>query len=434
MTTTEAITQRLLALHPKKMDLSLDRLNRLLAQLDHPERRLPPVIHVAGTNGKGSTIAFMRAMLEAAGKRVHVYASPHLVHFKERFRLAGQFVEEQMLNDTLERVERINDGQQITFFEITTAVAFELFTQVDADYVLLETGLGGRLDSTNVVPNPLGCVITPISIDHVQFLGDTVEKIAFEKAGILKAGAKAVFSRQPHDAMDVLEKRAAELSITPFICGQDFDGYPERDRFVYQDTEGLEDLPTPRLIGIHQFENATTAIAALKHFGTGVSSEEIAKGLQSVIWPARMQPLPGLLQDKLAQGSDLWLDGGHNVAGAQVLAQGLGDMNDKQSRPLTLILGMLGNKDVEGYLSCFEGLAKKVITVPVPADDLTTNAGTSPEDLAELAIQHGFAATHAPSVQDALQLVSRDEPQRVVICGSLYLAGDVLAQNKTPPQ
>lgn len=433
MTRTDEITQRLLALHPKKMDLSLERLMRLLEQLGHPEKRLPPVIHVAGTNGKGSTIAFMRAMLEAAGKRVHVYVSPHLTHFNERFRLAGSLVDETRLNEALERIERINDGQTITFFEITTAVAFVLFSEVDADYVLLETGLGGRLDSTNVVENPLGCVITPISIDHIQFLGDTIEKIAFEKAGILKPGAKAVFSRQPHDAMDVLEKRAAELGIVPFICGQDFDGYPERNRFVYQDLDGLEDLPSPRLHGIHQYENASTAIAALKHFGTGTNSEAIAAGVQNVVWPARMQPLPGLLQNMLAVGSDLWLDGGHNLAGAQVLAQALGDLNERQSRPLTLILGMLGNKDVEGYLNCFKGLAKRVITVPVPADDLTTNAGTLPEVLAELAIKHGFAATHTQSVQDALKLVARDESQRVVICGSLYLAGDVLGQNKTPP-
>lgn len=406
----------------------------MLGELDHPQKRLPPVIHVAGTNGKGSTIAFMRAILEAAGKRVHVYSSPHLTRFHERFRLAGKFVSSKRLNETLERVERINAGQSITFFEITTAVAFDLFTQVDADYVLLETGLGGRLDCTNVVPHPLGCVITPISIDHVQFLGDTIEKIAFEKAGILKKGTKAVFSRQAHGAMQVLEKRAAELNITPFICGQDFDGYPERDRFVYSDLDGLDDLPKPSLVGIHQFENATTAIAALKHFGTGVSTEDIANGVQNVRWPARMQPLPGLLQDMLAKGSDLWLDGGHNVAGAQVLAQALGDLNERQSRPLTLVLGMLSNKDVKGYLSCFEGLAKNIITVPVPGDDMTTNSGSLPQDLAELAIQHGFAATHTQSVRDALKLVSRNEPQRVVICGSLYLAGDVLAENKTPPE
>ena len=434
MTRTDQITQRLLALHPKKMDLSLGRLTRLLGELDNPEKRLPPVIHVAGTNGKGSTIAFMRAILEAAGKRVHVYSSPHLTRFHERFRLAGKFVSSRPLNETLERVERVNAGQAVTFFEITTAVAFDLFAQVDADYVLLETGLGGRMDSTNVVPNPLGCVITPVSIDHVQFLGDTIEKIAFEKAGIMKKGAKAVFSRQTHDALAVLEKRAAELDIAPYVCGQDFDGYPERDRFVYSDLDGLDDLPKPFLHGIHQFENATTAIAALKHFNTGVSAEAIAKGVQNVRWPARMQPLPGLLQDILADGSDLWLDGGHNVAGAQVLAQALGDLNERQSRPLTLVLGMLGNKDVEGYLRCFEGLAKNIIAVPVPEDDMTTNAGSSPQDLAELAIRQGFAATHAQSVTEALKIVSRGEAQRVVICGSLYLAGDVLAENKTPPQ
>lgn len=433
MTRTEQITKRLLALHPKKMDLSLERLNRLLGEMGNPERQLPPVIHVAGTNGKGSTITFMRAMLEAAGKRVHVYTSPHLCRFHERFRLAGKLVSSQRLNATLEKVERINAGKQITFFEITTAVAFDLFCQVDADYVLLETGLGGRLDSTNVVPNPLGCVITPISIDHVEFLGDTLEKIAFEKAGILKPGAKAVFSRQHSDALHVLEERAASLGITPFIGGQDFDGYPERDRYVYQDINGLEDLPQPRMKGHHQFENATTAIAALKHFGIEISSSHIAQGIENAQWPARMQPLPGLLQDKLIAQSDLWLDGGHNVAGGAVLAQGLSDLNDRQSRPLTLILGMLANKDVRGYLSHFQGLARSVIAIPVPGDDLTTNAGNDPQSLVDIALDMGFAATKANDVFEALKCVPRDEPQRVVICGSLYLSGEILKLNKTMP-
>ena len=434
MTRTEEITQRLLALHPKKLDLSLDRLRRLLAIMGNPEQKLPPVIHVAGTNGKGSTIAFMRSILEAAGKKVHVYTSPHLCRFHERFRLAGKLVSSERLNASMERIEKINAGETITFFEITTAVAFDLFSQVDADYVLLETGLGGRLDSTNVVPNPLGCVITPISIDHVQFLGDTVDKIAFEKAGILKPGTKAVFARQPSDALAVLEEQAAKHGIVPFVGGQDFDGYPERDRFVYQDTNGLEDLPQPRLKGHHQFENATTAIAALKHIGADISSEDIANGIQNAAWPARMQPLPGLLEDKLVEGSELWLDGGHNVAGAQVLAQGLGDLNDKKSRPLTLILGILANKDVKGYLQSFKGLARSIITIPVPEDDLTTNAGSAPSDVAEIAAREGFAATAAQNLEAALDMVPRDEPQRVVICGSLYLAGDVLMQNKTPPE
>jgi len=423
-----------MALHPKKMDLSLGRLERLLNQMDNPERRLPPVIHVAGTNGKGSTIAFMRSILEAAGKKVHVYTSPHLSRFNERFRLAGKLVTDERLSETLERIEKLNDGQPITFFELTTAAAFDLFTQVEADYVLLETGLGGRMDSTNVIPAPLGCVITPISIDHVQFLGNTIELIAFEKAGIMKPGTKAVFSRQKHAAMDVLEKRAAQLGITPFVGGQDFDGYPERDRFTYHDLNGLEDLSAPGLKGIHQFENATTAIAALKHFGVELTTDAISKGVAGTQWPARMMPLPGLLQNSLAPHSDLWLDGGHNVAGAQVLAQGLGDLNQRQSRPLTLILGMLANKDVEGYLRCFQGLAKNIIAIPVPADDMTTNAGSSPETLSEIAANQGFASTYASDVKSALQLVRRDAPQRVVICGSLYLAGDILLENKTPPQ
>lgn len=434
MTETEQIIKRLMALHPKKMDLSLGRIERLLDQAGNPHDRLPPVIHVAGTNGKGSTIAFMRAILEAMGKRVHVYISPHLSRFHERFRLAGELVSSERLNETMERLERINAGQPITFFELTTVVAFDLFTQVEADVVLLETGLGGRLDSTNVVKQPFGTVITPISIDHVQFLGDTIEKIAFEKAGIMKAGAKAVFARQMHDAMGVLERRAMELGITPFVGGQDFDGYAENGRFVYQDTQGLEDLPTPNLRGHYQLSNAATAIAALRHFGLNPTSEAMETGLRTVTWPARFSPLKGELNQYLPPESELWLDGGHNVDGAKVLAQGLADLNEKSSRPLTLVLGMLANKDIRGYLAAFDGLAHRIITVPVPDDDLATNAGSTPEGLAQTAGELGFAATPAHSIVEALQAVSRDGPQRVVICGSLYLAGDVLLQNKTPPQ
>lgn len=434
MTNTDQIIARLMALHPKKMDLSLDRIERLLAEAGAPHDRLPPVIHVAGTNGKGSTIAFMRAILEAMGKRVHVYTSPHLSRFNERFRLAGELVSDDRLNDTMERLEHINNGQQITFFELTTVVAFDLFTQVDADVVLLETGLGGRLDTTNVIKHPVGTVITPISIDHVQFLGDTIEQIAFEKAGILKKGAKAVFSRQMHDALGVLEQRATALGITPIIGGQDFDGFGEHGRFVYQDTMGLEDLPLPALRGHHQLGNAATAIAALRHFEFNPDSEALAEGMRAVTWPARFSPLNGALNQYLPPKSDLWLDGGHNVDGAQVLAQGLGDLNEKSSRPLTLILGMLANKDIRGYLAAFDGLAHRIITVPVPGDDLATNAGSTPESLAQTAAELGFNAIPAQSIVDALKHVSRDGPQRVVICGSLYLAGDVLLQNKTPPQ
>nr|WP_255768793.1 folylpolyglutamate synthase/dihydrofolate synthase family protein [Maritalea mediterranea] len=423
-----------MALHPKKIDLSLGRIERLLDDAGNPHDRLPPVIHVAGTNGKGSVIAFMRAILEAMGKRVHVYISPHLSRFHERFRLAGELVSSERLNATMERIERINAGKQITFFELTTVVAFDLFTQVEADVVLLETGLGGRLDSTNVVKQPFGTVITPISFDHVQFLGDTIEKIAFEKAGILKAGSKAVFARQMHDAMGVLEQRALELGITPFIGGQDFDGFEERGRFVYQDIDGLEDLPLPALRGHHQLGNAATAIAALRHFGLNPGSDALADGMRNVVWPARFSPLKGELNQYLPPESELWLDGGHNVDGAKVLAQGLGDLNEKSSRPLTLVLGMLANKDIRGYLAAFDGLAHRIITVPVPGDDLATNAGSTPEGLAQTAGELGFDATPAHNIVEALKMVSRDGPQRVVICGSLYLAGDVLLQNKTPPQ
>jgi len=291
MSRTDAILKRLTTLYPKFMDLGLDRQWRLLAQLGNPQDRLPPVIHVAGTNAKGSTIAYLRAMLEAAGKRVHVYTSPHLVRFNERVRLAGKLVSTRRINDALEEVERINAGQPITQFEITTSAALKLFAETPADYLLLEVGLGGDFDSTNVINHPLGTIITPVDFDHQRWLGYSIAEIASHKAGILKRGAPAVIGRQRDEGLAAIERVAARLRVTPFVQGRDYDSYAQDGRLIYQDEAGLIDLPPPALIGHHQFDNAGIAIAAVRHFNLPVSEAEIAAGLRSVIWPARIQPL-----------------------------------------------------------------------------------------------------------------------------------------------
>ncbi len=313
MSRTDAILTRLLSLHPKLIDLNLSRIERLLADLGNPHERLPPVIHVAGTNGKGSTVAYLRAFLEAAGKRVHVYTSPHLVNFRDR--IAGTIVSNRALNAALETCERVNAGQPITYFEITTAAAFLLFAETPADFLLLEVGLGGRVDATNVVARPLGTIITPVSIDHIEYLGTTVGQIAHEKAGILKRGSRAVVGIQTEAGLDAILADARKLGVTPLVARQDFDGFEQNGRLVYQDEDGLLDLPRPRLAGPHQFDNATLAIAATRHFGLPVAEQHIAVGLRSVDWPARLMPLRGRLNALLAPGQELWLDGGHNEAG-----------------------------------------------------------------------------------------------------------------------
>ncbi|HEY9216212.1 MAG TPA: folylpolyglutamate synthase/dihydrofolate synthase family protein, partial [Ancylobacter sp.] len=325
----DAIFERLLALHPKLIDLSLDRVWRLLGRLGHPERRLPPVIHVAGTNGKGSTVAFMRAVLEASGKRVHVYTSPHLVRFNERIRLAGRLVDDAALTDALARAEVANQGEPITFFEITTAAAFLLFSEVPADILLLEVGLGGRLDATNVIETPLATIITPVSIDHVDFLGDTIALIAAEKAGILKRGVPAVLGRQPPDALRVIERQAARLGVPLHIIGEDVQAYEEAGRLIVSDEDGLLDLPRPRLVGPHQIENAGLAVAALRVAGLGLTSTDFEQGVRAAEWPARLQRLGwGPLTVRAPQGVDIWLDGGHNEAGGKALAAALADIED----------------------------------------------------------------------------------------------------------
>lgn len=429
MSRTDAILKRLLTLHPKLIDLELGRTERLLEALGRPQDRLPPVIHVAGTNGKGSTVAYLRAMLEASGKRVHVYTSPHLVAFRERIRLAGTLVSARRLNQALEICEAANKGQPITFFEITTVAAFLLFSQVKADYLLLETGLGGRFDTTNVIPRPLGAVITPISMDHTQFLGETLGEIASAKAGILKRGARAVIARQPEEAMAVIEAEAQGLDVMPFVAGQDFDGFVQRGRLVYQDDTGLLDLPLPALYGAHQIDNAALAVAAIRHLDLPVAEADIAQGLRSAVWPARLTPLRGALTAHISEGQELWLDGGHNAAGAQALAAALDEMNRQRPAPLVLICGMMASKDAARFFAAFSGKAQQVFAVPIPGESGALKAG----ELAPHARAQGLDVTIARSVPDALSRAAEVPGARIVICGSLYLAGSVLAQNKTPP-
>jgi dihydrofolate synthase / folylpolyglutamate synthase len=433
-----AIQSRLLALHPKRIDLSLERIERLLAALGHPQLRLPPVIHVAGTNGKGSTIAFMRAILEAAGQRVHVYTSPNLVHLNERFRIAqggsgGKFVGDDELAEVLAECEAKNAGAPITVFEMETAAAFLLFARHPADFVLLEVGLGGRLDATNVVDKPLAAVITRIALDHRDFLGDTIEAIAAEKAGILKAGAPAVVVGQAREALAVIERQAARVKAPLAIAGEDWTATEERGRLVYQDADGLFDLPAPRLYGRHQFENAGAAVAALRVADLKLPAAAFEAGMIRVDWPARMQRLSqGRLACLLPPESELWLDGGHNVDGGRAIAAALADLEERVSRPLVLIVGMLSTKDSAGFLRNFSGLARRVITVPIHQHNALPAAA-----LADIARGIGIPAIDRDDIVSALAVTGKLElapAPRVLITGSLYLAGEVLAANGTPPE
>ena len=428
MSRTDAILARLSQLHPKLIDLSLDRMLPLLEKLGNPQDRMPPVIHVAGTNAKGSTIAFLRAFLEAAGKKVHVYNSPHLVRFNERIRLAGALVETPRLDAALEEVEAINNGDPITFFEVTTVTAFKLFAETPADYLLLETGMGGTYDTTNVVKHPLGTIITPVDYDHQGFLGNTLAEIASNKAGILKRGAKAVMGLQQDEARKVLDRAAQRLGIRPVWQGEDFHGAEQDGRLVYADEAGLLDLPPPALVGAHQFDNAALAIAACRHFGLPVDEAALAEGLRRVTWPARMQPIrQGKLRALLPAGHELWLDGGHNAHGAAALARAIAAM---PQRPLVLIMGMMNTRAPEDFLAPFRDLHPAEIHALTILGEANAHDG---EEIAARARAMGFAAKAQASVMTALEAAAKIENARVLICGSLYLAGDVLAQNGTQP-
>jgi dihydrofolate synthase/folylpolyglutamate synthase len=433
----DAIMARLVALHPKRIDLSLDRMERICAALGHPERRLPPVIHVAGTNGKGSTIAFMRAILEAAGKRVHVYTSPNLVRINERFRLGqeggGHLVDDGELADALTECEAKNGDAPITVFEMETAAGLLLFARHPADVLLLEVGLGGRLDATNVVERPIATVITRLSLDHRDFLGDTLAAIAAEKAGILKRDVPAVSVSQQRDALAVIERQAARMHAPLSIAGEDWTATEERGRLVYQDNMGLLDLPAPRLYGRHQYENAGAAIAALRVSGLKLPSAAFESGMTRVEWPARMQRLAsGKLAALVPAEGELWLDGGHNADGGQAIAAALADLEERVPRPLVLIVGMLSTKDSAGFLKNFSGLARKVITVAIHQDKTVPAA-----QLAEVAAGVGIPALARDSLESAIAAAGKLELEpapRILITGSLYLAGEVLAANGTPPQ
>ena len=428
---SDLVLERLTRLHPKIIDLVLDRVVQLLARVGHPERRLPPVVHVAGTNGKGSVIAYLRAMLEADGRRVHVYTSPHLVRFHERIRIASTLIAEDELLALLEECETANGGTPITFFEITTVAAFLAFARVPADLLLLEVGLGGEFDATNVIEQPRACVVTPISYDHMHYLGSSLAEIAKAKAGILKPGRPAVVGPQPAEAMAVIEARAAALGCPLHRQGREWDSWRDGDRLVYRDGRGTTEWPLPGLLGEHQIDNAGIALATLSLLGDiRVGDAAVARGLTAVVWPARLQRLTrGPLVEHLPAGWEVWLDGAHNEAGGQVLGRQVAAW--RRERPdltVHLVFGMLSTHDPETFLRPLAGLAEGLRAVAIGgAHQTLSNA-----DAAAAARLAGFPeAAEADDVLAAAQSLAATHPRpaRLLICGSLYLAGEVLAEN-----
>jgi dihydrofolate synthase/folylpolyglutamate synthase len=411
---SDLLLERMTRLHPKVIDLTLDRVERLCAALGHPEARLPPVVHVAGTNGKGSTVAMLRAGLEGAGASCHVYTSPHLARFHERIRLAGRLIDEDHLTAVLDRCMAANGEAPITFFEVTTCAAFLAFAETPADWTLLEVGMGGRLDATNVVAQPQLCVITPVDMDHEQYLGDTIAKIAAEKAGIVKPGVPVVAARQHPAAMAVIAERAAQMGAPLWAWGQHFHAEAQGGRLVYQDERGLLDLPLPNLPGPHQIVNAGTALAALRALGAGEPEAAVARAE----WPARMQRLRGRLA-ALAAPAELWLDGGHNPSAGAAIAATLGAW---PPRPTHIVCGMLNTKDIAGFLRPLGTVAERLWAVSIPGEKNTLPA----EETAAHALRVGLAAEVAPSVEAAVRAALAAGAGRVLICGSLYLAGHVL--------
>jgi dihydrofolate synthase/folylpolyglutamate synthase len=422
----DAALERLRGLHPKAIDLSLGRILRLLEALGRPQDRLPPTIHVAGTNGKGSTCAFLRAIGEGAGLRVHVLTSPHLVRFAERIRLAGTLITDEALAEILARVEHANAGQPITFFEIVTAAAFLAFAETPADLLVLEVGLGGRFDATNVIDQPAVSVIAPVDYDHKEFLGEDLAGIAGEKAGIIKAGRPVVSARQQPVAEAVIERQALRLGAPLTVIGRDIDAWIDHGRLLYQHGEGLMDLPPPALVGAHQVDNAGLAIAAALALGDPrIDEAAIARGMIAARWPARMQRLtagPYGARAK-AHGADLWLDGGHNPHGARAAAQAMAELA-RDGRPVALVAGMLANKDAAGVFAAFRDLDPQVFAVGFDAA-----AAAGAEQTAQAARAAGLRAQPAADIPQAVAraLASAEPAPHVLILGSLYLAGEVLA-------
>lgn len=438
MADIEAMLASLQALHPRVIDLSLERVEDLLERLGRPQDRLAPVLHVAGTNGKGSTVAFLRAMLEAAGHRVHAYTSPHLVRFNERIRIGaaggGRLVEDAALAKAIAHVQAVNDGRPVTYFEAMTAIALHLFAENPADFCLLEVGLGGRFDATNVIDAPLAAVISSISHDHADFLGDDIAGIALEKAGILKPGRPGIVGPQDEYVMEMLAIEAEAAGASLFKYGEEWTVATERGRMVYQDEDGLLDLPVPKMFGDHQIANAGLAIATLRAAGIDIERAALETGVTGTHWPARLQRLTtGPLVDRLPPDSEVWLDGGHNPAAALALSSVMGQLEERMPRPLVLITGMLSTKDPEGFFLPFDGLVRHVLTVPI----LDSTAGIAPADLAETAMACGLPARAADGLGDALDAIcdmfSGEQAPRVLICGSLYLAGQMLRENGPLP-
>ncbi|MDB4188306.1 MAG: folylpolyglutamate synthase/dihydrofolate synthase family protein [Amylibacter sp.] len=418
---SDTILERLMTLHPKIIDLTLDRMTRLLDLLGSPEKALPPVIHIAGTNGKGSTQAMIRAGLEASGDICHAYTSPHLARFHERIFLAGKTIAEQDLANYLSKCEKVNGKISITYFEITTCAALLAFSQNKADYTLLEVGLGGRLDATNVIEDPKITVITPISIDHQQYLGNTLSEIAFEKAGILKRNCFAIIGPQEDEALNVIEARALEVGATCKIYGQHWHVWEENGRLIFQDENGLLDLPLPKLIGAHQVQNAGIALATLRYLGKDSSSYDGA--MLNADWPARMQKLKNGPLITLAPDAEIWLDGGHNKAAGHALSEAISRL---QSRKLFLIVGMLNTKDVMGYMQPLLNKSSDLYGVSIPGEAATMSA----QETVDIAKDVGFKAIVSENVESAIKdIVKYDHNARILICGSLYLAGNILKEN-----
>ncbi len=417
------------ALHPAEIDLTLDRLVRLLSRLGNPHQKLPPVFHVAGTNGKGSTVAFLRACIEASGKRVHVYTSPHLIRFNERIRVAGQVIEDEPLAELLREILAKNGGQPITFFELTTALAFLAFARAPADACIVEVGLGGRMDATNVIASPVVTGIAQLGLDHQQWLGDTILDIAREKAGIAKRGVPLVISRYPKPVTARIAEVAGVAGAALQIRGDDWDAALYEGALHYRDAAGRVTLPLPRLAGAHQLDNAALAVAMLRaQTAVAVNEGALRAGMGWAEWPARLQRLDhGPLTARLPANSELWVDGGHNPAAGRALADNFTKGTNTTGLPLHIILGMLKAKDAGGFIKPFAGRAAHVWTVPI--DD---HAAHSPADLADIVEDAGLAATPCASVAEALAAISAtsgDAPPLVLVAGSLYLAGAALAEN-----
>ena len=419
---SDVVLDRLLSLHPKIIDLTLDRVTRLLKKLNNPEDKISQVVHIAGTNGKGSTQAFLRAAIESSGESAHVYTSPHLTRFHERIRVAGSLISENVLADILNECELANNGKPITYFEITTCAAFLIFSRIKADYTLLEVGLGGRLDATNILKKPKLTIITPISMDHVQFLGSTIEQIANEKAGIIKEGIPCIVGHQSKDAIDVIKKRAIELKSKLKIYGEHWQVYAKSDKLIFKDAMGFLELPLPKLIGQHQIENAGTAIAAMRELS--IPGEACKESMKNVYWPARMQRLESGPLVKMANESEIWLDGGHNQAAGIAISNALEQL--PKGRTNILICGMLKTKDLKAFLNPLFNSAKFLYGIRIQGEENSNSAETIVNQAREI----GFSAFKTQKVSDAiLQIIKAHPNSRIIICGSLFLAGKILQDN-----